>query len=381
MGYVCGGAEQCVLTLRDGLRARGHEVKVVASDRDPEQAHFSDYECRQISTTSPVGIVRHLWSMSAYRTIRRAVREFRPDVVHFHTMGELSPSALFAMGQIPALLTIHGPEEYTKTMLAWYLDPSMFRGGVSVANLTWAGRAQYGFFRYLQRPLYKLGIRRLRLILAPSQYFARELAREHFGTRVTCVYNGVELPEASPIVNSDRLLYVGRLEHVKGVAVLLRAMAQVCEAVPGITLDIVGEGPQRAELAALAAELHLDNVRFHGWLSRDDVHRMYRECTVLVVPSVWPESFGMVVAEAMAVGRPIVGSRVGAIPELVADRENGRVVEAGRPEILAEAITWVVQGDTSALGLASRERAKQFAVDRYLATMEGAYEDLRLSLG
>lgn len=150
MGYVCGGAERSVLLLRDNLAKRGHEVKIMASDRDPQEPHYTDYECRHIQG----GPFKHLWSVSAYKTLKKALAEFKPDVVHFHTMGELSPSVLFALGKTPALLTVHGPEEYTATMLEWYLAPELFNGPVDVHHLTPAGRLQYIFFRYFQRPLY-----------------------------------------------------------------------------------------------------------------------------------------------------------------------------------------------------------------------------------
>lgn len=376
MGYICGGAEKSVVALRDGLLARGHEVKIMSSDRDPDTAHYSDYECRHIS--GPLGLVRHLWSGSAYRTLKRAVREFKPDVVHFHTMGELSPSVLFALGGTPALLTVHGPEEYTQTMLEWYLPPSAFNGAVSRANLTPVGKLYFTFFKYVQRPLYKLGFKRLKLMVSPSNYLAQKLAQEAFGVPVVHIYNGIDLPSRQPLPDKPSLLYVGRLEHVKGVEVLLRAMPSIIKRVPGTHVRIVGDGPDRERLEALARELGVvKSVTFCGWLKGNAVLEEYKRAKVHVIPSVWPENLPTVAIEALAVGRPIAGSRVGGIPELIKDGVTGAVVPPGDHKALSAAITGLLSDKKlSAKADAARASASRFTLDTFIANIEKLYGDI-----
>jgi glycosyltransferase involved in cell wall biosynthesis len=377
MGYVCGGAEKSVIMLRDGLLDRGHEVKIMSSDRDPDVAHFSDYECRHIS--GPLGLVRHLWSGSAYRTLKRAIREFKPDVVHFHTMGELSPSVLFALGGTPAVLTVHGPEEYTETMLEWYLPPTAFNGDVSRRNLTSVGKLYFTFFKYMQRPLYKLGFGRLRLMVSPSRYLAQKLALEGFDVPVAHIYNGIALPSEQPLPAEPNLLYVGRLEHVKGVDVLLRALPGVVTAVPDAHLRIVGDGPERARLEQLAEELGVTNaVTFCGWLKGDAVLEEYAKAKLHVIPSVWPENLPTVAIEALAVGRPIVGSRVGGIPELIEDGVTGAIVTPGDHQELATAITGLLTDKRLAVkAAAARASADRFTLSTFITNIEKIYGDLQ----
>jgi glycosyltransferase involved in cell wall biosynthesis len=372
MGYVCGGAEKSVLLLRDNLVKRGHEVKIMASDRDPNEPHYSDYECRHIQG----GPLKHLWSMSAYKTLRRAVREFKPDVVHFHTMGELSPSALFALRGTPALLTVHGPEEYTLTMLEWYLSPQAYRGDVDLRNLTLWGHAHYNFFRYFQRPLYKLGFRYLSLIISPSKYLANQLAKEGFDVPVQQIYNGITLPKPQPLPAEPALLYVGRLEHVKGVEVLLKAMPGILKAMPEVTLRIVGDGPDRSRLEGLARELGTAKaVTFAGW--QKDAISEYSKARLLVVPSVWPENLPTVVLEALAVGRPIIGTRVGGIPELVEDGVSGSIVAPNDSEALATATTDLLQRkDLQTMANAAQASAQRFAIETFVSNIEAAYKGL-----
>lgn len=378
MGHICGGAEKSVVMLRDGLQARGHIVKIMSSDRDPNVPHFSDYECRHIHAKTPLGIFRHLWSASAYQTLKHAIADFAPDVVHFHTMGELSPSVLFALGKTPALLTVHGPEEYTASLLEWYLPPAAFKGDVSKNNFTPLGLAYYIFFKYLQRPIYKIGLKKLKLLVSPSKYLAQKLASERYHVPIVQVYNGIKLPAQQPLPAEQNALYVGRLEHVKGVEVLLRALPKIVAEVPSLQLKIAGDGPDRARLEALAAQLNMTEwVTFCGWLKGKDVLEAYKNAKIQVIPSVWPENLPTVAIEALAVGRPIVGSRVGGIPELIQDGVTGNIVEPGDSDALAKAIIALLKDpNLASKAAAAHTSADRFALDTFITNIQKLYEDI-----
>ncbi len=145
------------------------------------------------------------------------------------------------------------------------------------------------------------------------------------------------------MAHAPRLLFVGLLDEVKGVQVLLRAFARVHAAHPGARLDIVGDGPRRGEYEALASELGVAAaVRFHGALTRDAIAPMMREADLLVLPSR-TETFGIVVVEALACGLPVVATRVGALPELV-DSAAGVLVDPADPVALADGIAAALAG-------------------------------------
>ncbi|GAA5212229.1 hypothetical protein GCM10025774_36070 [Microbacterium kyungheense] len=137
--------------------------------------------------------------------------------------------------------------------------------------------------------------------------------------------------------------YIGRLEPHKGVPVLLRAVAER----PAWRVEITGGGPQRDELAALAAELGVsDRVAFLGFAQGAELADRYRRLDAVVVPSLptpgWLEQFCRVAVEAMASGVPVVASRSGAIPDVVADA--GVLVEPGDPEALRAGLDSVLGG-------------------------------------
>ncbi|MGX9854068.1 glycosyltransferase family 4 protein [Limimaricola variabilis] len=154
------------------------------------------------------------------------------------------------------------------------------------------------------------------------------------------VHCGVDpaLYDDAPPTPDDRLLFVGRLAAIKGVPVLLRALARVRESRPEVTLDLVGDGEDRAMLERLSGELGLDGaVRFHGYLGQAEVARMLGTTSALVLPS-FAEGVPVVLMEAMAAARPVIATRVGGVAELVEDGVSGLLVPPGAEAPLAQAM-------------------------------------------
>lgn len=200
-----------------------------------------------------------------------------------------------------------------------------------------------------------------RLIAVSS--FVRDHALADEKDRVVVVPPGVDadrfVPDG-PAVGPE-VLFVGPLSESyrwKGVDVLWHAMERVAQAIPDVRLRLVGAGDRVDEFAARAerASFALDLA---GRLSEEALVAAYQRAAVTVLPSTTDaESFGMVLAEANACGRPVVGSRVGGIPDFVRDEENGLLAAPGDAEDLAEAISRVL-GDAALahrLGAAGRRR-------------------------
>ncbi|GAA4819540.1 glycosyltransferase family 4 protein [Streptomyces ziwulingensis] len=374
IGHEAGGAERSVRLIQQGMTARGHQVRTVATTLDSEGRElFADDLVPAITGGAAQRLLGYFWHRDAHRGLARIMDEFRPDLVHLHTIGEFSPAALAATDRAPQILTLHGPEDWTLELLRWNL-----RSATGGARLSLPDQARYLYLRFLQRPAYLPRLRKLDRVLAPSAYFAELVRRDVGRVPVHVLPNGVPRTVAPlPVREPGRLLYVGRLERVKGVHVLLDAFRALGPDHPGVTLDIVGDGADRSALEAAAVDLTgTGRVRFRGWLSPDAVGEALAGSSVVVIPSVWPENFPTVALEALQIGRPLVASRVGGLPELVGE-DNGVLVRAGDATALADALRPLV-GDLERLrrlGAGSAARADRYDVERFLGALENHYRE------
>ncbi len=148
---------------------------------------------------------------------------------------------------------------------------------------------------------------------------------------------------ASSAQATTDLLFVGRLAAVKGVPILLDAMVELQKTHPDLTLTLIGDGPERAQLEAEARDMGLASaLTFAGYRSQDEVAEALARCRAMVLPS-FAEGVPVGLMEAMAAGKPVVATQVGGVGELVTDRVSGRIVPPGNPQALAEAIKDVLQ--------------------------------------
>lgn len=167
----------------------------------------------------------------------------------------------------------------------------------------------------------------------------------------------INLPVAGTI------LFVGRLVQEKGVDVLLRAVALLQDRFPAARVRIAGDGKYRVTFEKTAELLGIsDKVVFLGWLDAERLMKEFKESAVLVMPSIVEEGMGMVLVEAGLMGRPVVASEIGGVPDIVRHQENGLLVPPGSSEALASAIAEMLQDREKArsMGLAGNRLARQY---------------------
>ncbi len=226
------------------------------------------------------------------------------------------------------------------------------------------------------------------VVLATSRAVARRIAWAP--AKIRLVPNGVDLkrfaprppsatvrsslgvPPSAPIVVS-----IGRHVPEKGYRHLVDGAALLARTKPGVHWILVGDGELRGELEAQARRLGLaPHVRFAGW--RDDVAEVLALADVFVLPSE-SEGFGRVLVEAMAMGRPVVATNVGGIPDIVLDGETGLLVEPADPAALASAVGALLDEPARAarLGAAGRARAEStFSLGAHVDAVERVYDEI-----
>lgn len=272
--------------------------------------------------------------------LRRLVREHRPDVLHIHWILPQGAVALLTARAVPWLVTTLGGDVYAlRNPLAIRLKRLVVRRARAVTTMNSDMRAR----------LVAIGAPETTTHVMPM------------GADVDAVRAAAAGIASVP----GRLLFVGRLVEKKGLVVLLDALRMIPAGVTW-SLDIVGDGPLRSRLETSAQGLP---VRFLGQLGRDELSRVLGASSVVVVPSV-PAASGdqdglpVALLEAMAVGRPAVGSNLSGIDDAIVDGETGLLVPPGDAGALAAALEKLLTDSAlrSTLGAAASERAENFSV-------------------
>ena len=279
--------------------------------------------------TSPKGVRARLYQAIYFAeavALAHHLRRSGVDHLHNHIAKASCTVAMLAsvLTGIPYSLTIHGPDDFFEAV-HWRLDDKIARARF-VAAISDFARSQ-------------------------GMLYA---ARAHWD-RIHVVHCGVDPALYAGPAQGDgaHLLFVGRLAAVKGLPVLLQALALARQTRPDLHLTVVGDGPDRAALQAEAAGAP---VSFVGAKSQSQVAGLLALADALVLPS-FAEGVPVVLMEAMAAGLPVVATRIAGIPELVEHGVSGLLVAPGDAEALAGAILAVLDRPTGrAMGQAGRDR-------------------------
>jgi glycosyltransferase involved in cell wall biosynthesis len=205
------------------------------------------------------------------------------------------------------------------------------------------------------------------VVLAASQAVADHLRP----LDAQVVYCPIELAPADceppwPGGGGPIVAFVGRIEPRKGPLDLIRAAPAIKAGAPGARVVLIGSDPFGSDPGYVAAVRAAGEVEHYGWVP--DGAALMRHIDVLVAPS-YQEPFGTVLSEAMAVGTPVVATRVGGLAEVVDDGVTGRLVDPGRPDQLAAAVLDVL-GKRQTMGPAARLAAQRFDAEAYTRRVE-----------
>jgi glycosyltransferase involved in cell wall biosynthesis len=357
-----GGPASHAPEFSDYLHARGHDVVVVTTaDARPERRPYA------VSWTPrryPPG-VRHVVGAGL---VHRAARD--ADVVY--STGMLGRSALGSrMAGTPLVQRLAGDPAYERAL----------RRGLTTAPLDLFQREDGGQIRLLRHARDR-ALGRAALIVVPSEAFAAVAAGWGIDRgRIEVVPHAVSAPALGDRdelrrrhgVDGPTLVFAGRLVPQKALGVALRAVARN----EGVRLLLVGDGPERAKVEALAREVGLDGrARFLGARPRAAVFELLRAADASLLSSHW-ESFGLVVAEALAVGTPVVAAAAGGVGEVLDDGRNGLLVPAGDVDALAEAIgRFFADGELrDRLRAAAAESVRRLAPEAIYPQLEAILEE------
>ena len=381
-----GGVETYLSSLVPHLESRGHAVALLYANPSSE--------------TGPTRVVTNeAWSVSdlGLDEAIAAVRGWHPDVCFSHNMGRLDVDGRLATSW-PTFKMMHGyfgtcvsghkafafpsPEPCTRVCgigcLAYYLPRhcGQLRAGLMMEQYAWARRQQDLFGEYAG-------------IIVASEHMRREYVRHQVppdGLHTIPLFTqppGQVPPAAGDPARAD-VVFLGRMTVLKGGDALVRAIAHAARSLGRpLRAILAGDGPERERLRHLSRELGRDgtiSVELPGWINEAQRARMFAGASIAVIPSIWPEPFGLVGLEAAQFGVPAVAFDVGGIAEWLAHDVNGRLVSPeGGATALGDAIAAVL-GDAAVharLSAGARAAAARFSADAHVSKLE---QVLRLRL-
>jgi glycosyltransferase involved in cell wall biosynthesis len=377
-----GGAENHVRLLAERLDMNGFQVKIITS-RTGETAKnewVGDLEVLRLTTLLSLhDKSQHLLVADPLATIgiRKAIAKYDLDLIHAHNT--ISTSAIHAARKMrkPVVATVHDTWG-----VGCFRRDFLFRGTEECTGRLSCGTCTLNSHildasidRY--RECYRQELTKSGKLTAPSKYLANLLMKFGYPSSLigvvpnfTVACDEMRRHRIAAVEDFDRptILYVGALESLKGPQVLLRALSRVIAHRSGTRLHFVGRGSLRHSLTEEASRLGVsENVVFLGFLEGESLLREYASSSIVVVPSLAPEACPTVILEAMAVGKPVVASAVGGIPELVKDCLTGLLFQRGNSVDLARALERLLRDNHYAqlLGNRGREMVQEdFTIDK-----------------
>ena len=370
-----GGAESNALATATELRRRGHRVGLLTQRRTGrgEEAWEKLF-------------AGHLFWL--HDGAARAVAAFQPEVLYVHKWEDLESLEGFVQGATPVVRMVHDHDIYC--LRSYRYNPATRKPCARAAGwrcvvpcLAPVKRQRGGLLpirwasHFAKQRELALSRRFDRNIVA-TEFMRGELRTNGFDDSRIAIIPPVPRP-TEPLRSSfserNRLLFAGQIIRGKGVDVLLGALAKVRSDFEAV---IVGEGHHRAACERLARKLGLaDRVKFTGFLPPSELQEFYRDTSVVVVPSVWPEPMGLVGLEAMRAALPVVAFDAGGISAWLHDGENGFLVPWMDRAQFAQRIDELLGDKARAMAMGARGLeivTRDFDFDRYIAALEDVFQ-------
>jgi glycosyltransferase involved in cell wall biosynthesis len=378
-----GSAENTLLTvigldtkrykvmLAFGASSESHMTPVEAASLESRLAAARAAGVKLVVIPSLVRRLALFRDLASLLAIMRLIRRFNPRVVHTHT------SKAGALGRLAARVcnvpvVVHTPHGhifygyYGRALSACLVTVERWLGRMTDAliALTEAGKQEY-----VERRI--APVERLRAIYSGIDLTAYE--RDH--TTPAAARKALGLPARGPIIG-----VLGRLVPIKGHGYLVEALPMILEQFPSAMLLVVGEGPERGPLTARATSLGVSqHIRMVG--AQFDLPSYIAACDVIAQPSL-NEGMGRTVLEALVMGKPVIASRVGGLPELIDHGGNGLLVPPASPSALAHAVCSLLWDQARLRRMSDSARhsvGRQFSVQAMVEAIDRLYGELLAS--
>lgn len=407
--YIRGGAEAVYVNTARLLESKGHR-SVFFSMCHPQNLpcvtsdYFMPYAELNTDKSSPAIMEqlrtagRIIYSFTAKDSISRLLDNYPVDIAHLHNIyHHISPSVLHVLKKrrIPVIMTLH---DYKMVCASYHLQShgkpcEACRGGryfmaisrrcvkESLAKSVLNTVEMYLHHRVLD--IYN----NVDVFISPSRFLKDKLFEMGFKKEIIHLPNYIDIEkfrefnkktEEGKAEREKSVVYFGRLSQEKGLLTLLEAAKILKDQNKNsLEIKIIGDGPMRDELEQKVKTGGIDNVRFLGYMKGESLYREVKKSLAAILPSEWYENNPMSVIESFILSTPVIGARIGGIPELVKDNETGLTFQPGNEEDLSEKIKMFLDNNSlpGEMGKKARELAgHEFSAERHYQRLMEIYK-------
>ncbi len=393
--YMKGGSEKYYFTLADAFKQKGHEVIFFAMKDEKnfpcdQEKYFVENSSKDGGIKSKLKMITHLvYSKEAYSKMKELLIKENPDLVILNLVHkQITCSIIDAIKEynknLPIFWTMHDLicvcpsytmldgngnicEECLDGNFKHCFDKKCIHGSKLMSYLS-----AYEANKIKQKNWYN----KIDLFICPSEFYKNMLEKANFtSSKIVCMRNPLPLDSKYEINDYDEgyILYFGRLSYEKGVKSLINAMKSI-----NYKLFIVGTGPIEEELKRFVEVNKIGNVEFKGFQTGEALTNYIKGSRCVVLPSEWYENGPYSAMEAMALGKPLIVSNIGGLPELVDNGKNGYIYSKidELPKLLAKIIK-IDNAEYKKMCESSMIIAKSFFDgEKYIDDLESWYNDV-----
>jgi len=384
--HVIGGSELVYFGTADILEKHGHS-SIFFSMQHTENlpCDTSEYFVPYIDLDNKEGGVINyikasmdvLYSFKAKRFLSKLLDRYPVDIAHIHNIQrQMSPSILHELKKrkIPVVMTLHEYKmicpsfnllnhgklcdacsggKYFNAIKLRCIKDSLPRCGLAAVEM------------YLHHKILDI-YKNVDIFISPSQFLKKKQEEMGFKKETVHLPNCVDIDKFDKFTALKKegmkkycIVYLGRLVHEKGLFTFIEALRMLIHdhKKEDVEIKVIGDGPIRNDLQEMVKIKGLNNnVRFLGFIRGDDRFFEAKDATVIVLPSECNENYPLQAIESFTLGIPVIGARIGGIPELVKDNETGLTFEPGNPEDLCSKIEYMLNNPDIAAKMGERGR-------------------------
>lgn len=388
--YFRGGSEKYYFELAELLKKHGHEVGFFSMKNENnittgDKEYF--VEETDLNNGSKLKAFDIIYSPANKKMMKKALEEFKPDIVHINNFQrQLSASIVKAVKEknIPLVMTAHDENAVCPANIMLcrgeICEDCLTKGYMSCIKKSCVKDSKLkSILGVMENKFYRMFkiFKDFDIILAPSNFVKTKLIQGRLAyKRIEVLPNFVNSQDKKDNPVGDYALFAGRLSAEKGILNLVDAITKVENG----KLLIAGDGPERENIENRIKENNLqDKIKLLGYLSQEQVRHYIENSRFVAIPSVSYENCPYTVLETMEIGKPIVGSRTGGVPELIRDNENGLLFEKNDVDELSEKMRILFENDELAIAMGNKSRElfeENYSSEAYYEKLMKLYESI-----